>query len=136
MINSLKLSVIFIIFLFHFGCGSPGEVKKLGALDDAINEYAYALRWGRIDDALAFHIDEDGVRPDIDVSNMKFIRVTGFDIKRRTVNPEQTEATVQSELNYYNDQYGTLKSLEYAQLWWYQPDTKKWLLNSEYPQFQ
>lgn len=136
MINYLKLTVIFMIFLFLSGCSSSGEVKKLETLDDAIEEYAYALRWGRIDDALSYHINEDGIRPDIDVSNMKFIRVTGFNIKRRTMNPEQTEATVQSELNYYNDQYGTLKSLEYTQQWWYQPDSGKWLLNSEYPQFK
>jgi hypothetical protein len=135
MATHFKLPVFLLMFLLLLACANQGEKQKAETLNDAINEYAYALRWGRIDDALTYHINDDGSRPDIDVSIMKFIRVTGFTIKQRTINPDQTEATVESELNYYHDQYGTLKSLEYIQLWLYMPDVKKWLLSSEFPKF-
>ena len=132
----IKLLVLTSIILIQFACGSTGEQKKAVSLNDAIDDYAYALRWGRIDDAVSYHVNEEGIKPDIDQNVMKSIRVTGFSIKSRTINTEQTEAIVESELNYYNDEYGTLRSLEYTQSWWYQPDMQQWFLDSEFPEFR
>jgi hypothetical protein len=136
MTRYIKLTVLLIMFSVLIGCSSTGEQKKLVSLNDAIDEYAYAMRFGRIDDAVSYHINEEGIKPDIDLSIMNSIRVTGFSIKERTVNPEQTEATVESEFNYYHDQYGTLRTLEYSQHWWYEPGSNRWFLDSEFPPFR
>jgi hypothetical protein len=136
MNRSYKIIVLTALLLSMSACGSTGEKQKLETLNDAIDNYAYALRWGRIDDAVAYHINKNGIKPEIDLALMKSIRVTGFTIRGRDVNPEQTEATVKGEFNYYHDQYGTLRTMEYTQNWWYQPETKKWFLDSEFPVFR
>ena len=136
MNKQLRLTAILFILLSQLGCANSGGQRKLETLDDAIRNYSYALRWGRIDDAVAYHSNEEGSRAEIDVTIMKSIRVTGFATKARIINPEQTEATVTSELTYYNDQYATLRTMEYTQHWWYEPDTKKWYLDSEFPPFR
>ena len=136
MSKHFRLTILLLMFLFLSACSSSGEIKKVEMLNDAIDNYAYALRWGRIDDAVAYHVAEGGDKPEIDSAIMKSIRVTGFNIKERTINPELTGATVEGELNYYSNEYGTLRSIEYSQRWWYEPESKKWFLDNEFPQFK
>ena len=66
---------------------------------------------------------------------MDSIKVTGFEITDRNVNPEQTEATVEGKLNYYKNNSATIRTLEFNQRWWYEDNTKKWLLDSAFPEF-
>lgn len=129
------IACLLLVLLLQTACGTSGEQRKLETLDDAIKNYAYALRWGRIDDALAYHINEDGVRPEIDTSVMDSVRVTSFRITLRELDSEQTEAMVEGEMSYYLEQSGTLRDIEYRQRWWYQPDSKKWFLDSPFPEF-
>jgi len=59
-------------------CGDATVRKRVQDIDYAIDAYAYALRWARIDDAIEYHMDRDGKRPEIDPSVMDDIRVTGL----------------------------------------------------------
>jgi hypothetical protein len=136
MNKKFRLTVLLLMSMLQFACGSPMQRQKLETLDYAIDDYGYALRWGRLSDAVAYHIDEEGDRPSIDTSIMSSVRVTSFTITEKTLNTEQTEATVRGEFNYYDERYGTLRSIDYQQRWWYEPDSKKWLLDGEFPQFQ
>ncbi len=122
-------------FMALLSCGGTAERQKIATLSDAIDDYAYALRWGRTDDAVSYHFNEDGTRPQIDSSVMDSVRVTGFEIMDRTVNPEQTEATVKGELKYYQNDSATIRTLEYDQHWWYEPDSGQWFLDSNFPDF-
>jgi len=67
---------------------------------------------------------------------METIRVTGFTITEKTLNEDVTEAVVKGELNYYRVDYGTLKKIDLNQTWWFEPDSKEWFLQSEFPQFK
>ncbi|NNE38320.1 MAG: hypothetical protein HKN08_08445 [Gammaproteobacteria bacterium] len=133
--NTYFRILTFFTFMLLLSCGGTVERQKLETLNSAIDDYAYALRWGRTDDAVSYHVNEDGSQPGIDSSIMDSVRVTGFEIRERTVNPEQTEATVKGELNYYHDNSATLRTLEYDQHWWYEPESKQWLLDSDFPEF-
>lgn len=117
-------------------CGSPAVRTQVESLDRAIDEYAYALRWLRKNDAVAYHMNRDGTRPHIDTSVMDVIRVTGFTIEEKTLGPEMTTATVVGELNYYHNEYGMLRTIEYRQSWWYDGESKRWYLDSEFPRFK
>ena len=133
MNKSFSLFVLILVSMLQFGCGGTMQRQKLENLDYAIDDYAYALRWGRLNDAVAYHMDEEGDKPTIDTSIMDSIRVTSFRITEKTLNTEQTEATVKGEFRYYDERYGTLRSLDYEQRWWYEPDSKKWLMDGEFP---
>jgi len=127
---------ILVAMLILGGCGDSGVRKTVQDLDFAINDYAYALRWSRTEDAVAYHVNRDGSRPNIDLTAMQAIRVTGFTIKEKNLNDDITAATVIGELDYYHNEYGTLRKIGYSQSWWHEPETKKWYLDSDFPEFK
>lgn len=130
------IKIICLIFLSGLlSCSGTTERRKLETLNEAIDNYAYALRWSRTDDAVSYHVREDGSKPEIDSSIMDSVSVTGFEIKERNVNPEQTEATVKGELNYYKSSSATVRTIEYNQRWWYQEDSGKWFVDGDFPEF-
>lgn len=116
------------------GCGAA-EKKKLTNLNDSIESYGYALRWSRSDEAREFHLERDHTRWEIDLSAMDEIRVTSYKIRNRVVNKTLDEATVEAELNYYNEQYGTVKNMTLEQQWWYDPESERWYIESDFPTF-
>jgi hypothetical protein len=130
-----KINILVLLFALT-ACGDSGVRKTVQDLDFAINDYAYALRWSRVDDAVAYHVNRDGDRPDIDLSAMQAIRVTGFTIREKNLNDDITGATVSGELDYYHNEYGTLRKVAYSQSWWYEPESKKWYLESDFPEFK
>ncbi|MEX2353226.1 MAG: hypothetical protein WD709_03490 [Gammaproteobacteria bacterium] len=135
MIVRIKIMAL-LLLLSACGGGDSGVRKMVQDLDYAINDYAYALRWARTDDAVAYHVNRDGSKPDIDLSDMDAIRVTGFTITEKVLNDDVTAATVSGELNYYHNDYGTLREIEYHQSWWYEPESKKWYVESDFPEFK
>jgi hypothetical protein len=130
-----KIKVL-VLLLILSACGDTAIRKRVEDLDYAIDSYAYALRWSRSKDAIAYHLNRDKSRPTTDVSAMEVIRVTGFTILDKTLNSDNTGASVKGELSYYHNDYATLRTIEYSQSWWYEPESKKWYLDSEFPQFK
>jgi hypothetical protein len=130
-----KLIFIFTLVLMLAACNGVGTRKKADGLITAIDEYVAALRWGRFDRAKEYHLDKDGKQPEIDSSQLEYIRVTGHTVKKKTVNEAIDEATVQMEMQYYHNEYGTLKKIIINQQWWFQEEAKSWFLSSDFPKF-
>lgn len=131
-----RLLSLLSCFLALAACKSGGIREQVQDLDYAINDYAYALRWSRNGDAVDYHRNRDGSRPGIDLDGMKAIRVTGFTIAEKILSEDATGASVKGVLNYYHEDYGTLRTLDYSQSWWYEPESEKWYLESDFPRFQ
>jgi hypothetical protein len=109
--------------------------KKLETLDEAIIHYAQALRWGRYQDAQAYHLDREGERRKIDEQALEHIRITRYAIKDRTLNDDVTEADVNVVLEYFNDREGTVRKTPFRQTWWYEPEAKRWYVEGDLPEF-
>ncbi len=134
--NRLILSLLCAVTLLS-ACNTGGGTKnKITSLDDAINQYVFALRWGRYKDAHEYHAEADGGKPALPLDKLQQIRVTGHEIYEKNVNEEITEAIVKGEINYYHTEYGTLRKLPLNQIWWYEPESKRWYLKGEMPKFR
>ncbi len=131
----LKQITLLTLVLMLAACNAAGTRTKADGLTTAMDEYVAALRWGRFDSAREYHMHKDGTRPDIDSSQLEYIRVTGHTIKKKTVNDALDEATVKMEIQYYHNEYGTLKKLVIDQQWWYSDEAKRWFLSSDFPKF-
>ena len=131
-----RLVVLLTCLAALAACRESGVRKQVQDLDYAINDYAYALRWSRTDDAVAYHVNRDGTRPDIDLGGMEGVRVTGFKITGKTLDPDLAGASVSGELNYYHSDYGTLRTLDFSQSWWFEPESGKWYVDSAFPRFE
>lgn len=119
------------------GCNGGGGIKRKAlSLDEAINQYVFALRWGRYQDAHEYHAEEDGSKPELNLDKLNRIRITSHTIFEKNVNTDLSEATVKGELNYYSTEYGTLQKVKLDQVWWYEPETKRWYLKGPLPAFK
>ncbi len=130
-----KLILVFLLALTIVACNGAGTRKKAAGLQMAMDEYVAALRWGRFDKAKEYHIDKEGNRPEIESSQLEYIRVSGHKVKAKTVNEEIDEATMQFEMQYYHNEYATLKKIIVDQQWWFDEDAKAWFLSSDFPKF-
>ena len=131
----LRTLVVISVVLIA-ACSSMATQQRTSDLNDSLDRYAVAIRWAYYSDALAFHLDQDGKRPEVDLDKLDEISVTGYEIKEKTLNENQIEAFVRSELVYYQKEYGTIKKLKVDQSWWYNEEAKHWFIESGFPVFK
>jgi hypothetical protein len=110
--------------------------QRVSDLNDSLDRYAAALRWAYYADALGYHVDQDGKRPEVDLDRLDDFSVTGYEIKEKTLNENQNEAFIKGELVYYQKEYGTIKKLKLNQSWWYSEEAKHWFIESGFPDFK
>ncbi len=127
--------VAILVLALLAGCAGTGVKSRLKSLDDAINAYAQALRWARYDDAQQFHMTRDGERIVLDEHVMANIRVTGYSVRETAFDEEGNTADVQAEFKYFITTRGTLQTKVVPQTWWYDEESRRWLLDSGLPDF-
>lgn len=131
-----RLAWVLMTVVVASGCGGAGTKKKLELLDEAILHYNQALRWGRYTDAQEYHVTRDGAHGRIDPALLGSIRITGMSVQSKDVNDEVTEATVTGEISYYRTEQGMLRQLPLNQSWWFELESRRWLIQSEPPVFK
>lgn len=132
----IRFFSLLIVMMMLNACASMQAKEKFIKLDESLNRYAAAIRWGRYVDAYDYHVGKDGYRPRLKTEAYEGIRVTGYETVEKTINTEQTEATVVSIISYYNENVGTVSKYKHIQTWWFKEDTKKWLLDAVLPELK
>lgn len=133
--QATKYLLVFLVIL-SAACSGLSIKNQADKLKTALDDYGAALRWGRYNYAYTFHIDQEGKQPEIDLDALEKFSVTAFKPVDPVLNAEATEATIPVEIDYYEEQYGTLKKFKYIQKWWFNAEAKRWLIASEFPQFK
>ncbi len=133
----LKINVIYLIlFLSLTACSGGLTKKKAEVLQESIKQYNIALRWAQYNKVQDYHKKRDGSDSHIDRNALKNIRVTGYTVQEKVINEELTEATVKGVIDYYNNEYATLKKIDFTYVWWYEAESKRWFNESDLPDFQ
>ncbi len=124
-----------VILLITSGCAGMNAKNQASQLDSAVTEYGAALRWGRINAAYAFHQKRDGLQPPADLKIFDHIGITDFMPINTVMEQSGTEATITSEISYFDKEYGTVKKITETQHWWFNAEKKLWLIESDFPKF-
>ena len=106
------------------------QADRLGT---ALNVYGAALRWGRYNQAYGYHVQRDGTQPQVNMDRLENFSVTSFTPTDPVLNADGTEAVVPIEIKYYDEQYGTLRTLKETQIWWFNAKAKMWYTESDFP---
>ena len=130
-----KLILILAVATLLAGC-KAGDSYRVDLLDQAIVHYSQALRWQRYEDAQEYHMTHEGERKRIDQQALKHIRISGYQIEGKTMSDDLMEAEVVGTLEYFNDSRGTVQQAPMTQHWWFEPESKRWFVTGELPQFK
>lgn len=129
--------VLFLLLLLTAGgCNNLNVKNQVSKLDTSLRHYGADLRWGRFNQAYQYHINRDGQQPPLDLERMENFSVTNFKPVDPVVNEEGTEAEIPVQIDYYDEQYGTLKKIKYTQHWWFNVENSRWYTESDYPAFK
>ncbi len=129
-----QIVLIAMILLVFTACQRMAAREHSDDLNTAVIHYGADLRWGRYTDAYSYHIYRDGTRPKVDFENLKNIKVTSVEAIKPTINNDEvTEATVPFKIDYYDERYSTVNTINQTQYWWYNKEVKRWFIESDFP---
>jgi len=131
-----RFFLISLIIVMLPACETMDVRNQMSKLDESLSQYGTALRWAHIRDAASYHVRRSEVLVVVDLEHMEQFNITSVKILERTVNVESTEASVLLEINYYAKDRGTVQKVRQAQLWWYEPEMKHWLIDSDFPELK
>ncbi len=106
----------------------------IAKMEDTLNSYGAAIRWGQFDKARDFQSPAQRTR--LDEAWLKNIHVSSYDpvYRREAEGSKVLEQKV--AIRYFNEQDGVEKVLTDRQLWRYYEDKGKWMLETELPVFR
>lgn len=115
------------------GCAGVGSEKN--EMEQTMYHYAAAVRWGEVEQILAFHDPKVlGEHPpeSIELQRWRQLRVTGY--RARGLEPQPDETVVQfAEIEFMNRHTQTTSSLLDREHWRYDKEAKRWWLISGLP---
>jgi hypothetical protein len=117
------------------GCASKQKQQTMNTFDERTRLYGRLLRWREYEGAVNMirHQDESSVEVNLD--DLKDLRVTDYEIKKVVMDEDLKTAVVQAEISYYFETTNTVKKMRDTQNWWYEEEAKTWFLDDDLPAF-
>jgi len=131
---NLRYLLLMLALVLSGACMESMNIRnQADRLSMALDQYGADLRWGRYNQAYVYHINHDGVRPEVNLERLEDFSVTSFTPSGPVLNADATEAVVPIEIKYYEKQYAMLRTLKETQKWWFDAKTKSWFVESDFP---
>lgn len=127
--------MVMLVAALVAGCAGFKHKDQASRLDLSLTAYAGAIRWGNFDTASAFTVPRDGSAPQHDTAALATLKVTGYSVRINRVNETADEADVSFGFTYYQENQGTIRSIEQRATWYYDEQRESWLLDGSLPRF-
>jgi hypothetical protein len=132
----MRRAVIVSLLLLLAACSGVGSQKN--ALEETLFHYAAAVRWGEVEQVLAFHdpdvLEENAPEP-LELERWRQLRVTGYRSRGREPQPDGTVMQF-AEIEFVNRHTQTSSALLDREQWRYDEEDKRWWLTSGLPDLE
>lgn len=129
-------AAIALAILALTACSPIKKDKMAITLQNATNGYQSALRWGYFENAYGY-VDPDKRKGKAMPSDLEGIRLTGYDVVQSPVMEKDANMALQIvKIEYLHEDRQVVKSLTDRQVWRYDPEEKRWWLESGLPSFE
>ena len=128
--------ILFSLMMLLQSCNTFKIRETLEALEASVTNYTVALRWGMYKEAYSYHYSPEGKQPPATLDGLEEISVTGIEVIEKVINPEHTEAYVESTITYFFKTQGTIKKIKLKQKWWFNDQYKQWFVDHPFPNFK
>jgi hypothetical protein len=140
----LVSTILVITVVLMAGCGAMGALdarSQVEKLERSLTQYGAALRWARYREAISFHVTREEKFAEVDIENLENFGVTSFDVLSKVIVPSSekggvNEAAIVAEISYFHKEQGTVRKLKLNQIWWYNTKIKRWLIETDFPEFK
>lgn len=139
--GSLVSIIVAVCVLSLSGCGTLDAKNQANKLERSLTQYGAALRWARLREAVSFHVTREGKSAEVNLEHLENFGVTSFEIVSKIIIPRSekdgvNEAVIVAEMSYFHKEQGTIRKSKLNQLWWYNPEIKRWLIETDFPEFK
>lgn len=123
------------------GCDRLSKANQAEKLSQSVTHYGAALRWARHREAISYHVTRDAKFAEVNIEDLENFGVTSVEVLSKTITPSAeeggvTEAAIVAEMSYFHKEQGTVRKLKLNQIWWYNAEIKRWLIETEFPEFK
>lgn len=131
--RGLVVIILIALVLGAGGCARVKEDAKRIALENTLNSYRQAIRWGQFSAAAGFLSPEQ--RLDLDSERLANLRVTGYEVLQPgLIGPDDTAVQL-VQIDYVLEDRQRLERLRDRQRWRHDADSRAWWLESGLPAF-
>ena len=119
-------------------CNPVENVRKrerYTQLETVTNTYRKLMRWGHYDQAAQYLKARDGTQQAPDFESMSHYKVSSFSVADQIVADTGEDAKVTAYIEFYNVDTGVTSSVTDIQLWWFDPESKRWFLGTKMVNF-
>lgn len=128
-----KFKLFFLVFSLSILI-SCSTVDPMQALGHTWRAYERTIRWDDVSGAVHY-LNEDAVSTAKFPKEIKNIKVTGYDVIRKSINDDDMTATQDVKIRYYNVSDLIEKNFVDKQKWQYDDKNNRWYLSSKLIQF-
>jgi hypothetical protein len=121
--------------LLATGCGTIDKDRQAVGLQAATSGYQSAIRWGYYETALGY-VHPDLRRGKTLPTELKGIRLTGYDVVQPPLIQEKDTATQIVDIEYLHEDRQVVKRLTDRQTWRWDDKLDSWWLQSGLPKFK
>lgn len=118
------------VLVLLVACAAPQD--RMVVLDDTLRAYERVLRWGNVAAAQQFQ----DVPEAIDPRRLQGLRVTGYDVLSKNLEPGGEVLTQTVALTYFREDVAVQRSLTDTQRWRFDAERGRWLLETRLPRFR
>lgn len=131
----LELSAALCCLLL-VGCVSTRDDNRGRELDASLKTFTKLMRWGEFESASAYLVSRDGAPRAVNLDRLRGFRITQFEVSSQIVANDGAEVKVQHRVQYYGEDSGVVRTLQYDQNWWYDPERRRWFVDSDLPELK
>lgn len=129
----LSLPGLCLLSLWLIACTHINDVFMMKR-DEVLDRYASAIRWSNFEKAAEFQDPAHRVR--LDLAWLKNIHVATYSQINLKDAPSSNVVEQTVEIRYFNEQERAEKTIIDRQIWRYDDDAGKWMLESDLPAFR
>ena len=130
-----RLLMATLVSIPFAGCERIKKTEKLERLDQSLNAYVGAIRWGNFDTAAAFAAPRSGGFSRLNTATLVGIKVTGFGIRINEIDEKGEEANVTTSFTYYFLDNASVRHVDQTAVWYFDPPRRGWLMDDSLPDF-
>ena len=129
-----KYCFLSFFVLLLVGCATFQGLARLKSLEDTLDAYEQAMRWGEYQ--LVGSFMEGTEQHILNLEELEKIKVTSYRLMESHTSEDKLQAHQTVEIKYFNKDYLIVKTVVDEQRWEYDLEQETWRLRSSLPDFK